>query len=541
MKNKILTLIFTLITSSILFAQATGDYRTASGGDPWDELIAGLGGNVDWEKYDGTSWVAADNSSDYLTTIPSGITVYINHPGITIISDAITIESGGKIEIAAGMDFYDAGKLTNNAGTGGIIIKANSSGVGQYKNKSDIQVTLQYYLSASSWHLIGVPFSGYSTTSTFDGAYLQQFDDSVDGNWIWNDEAGFDSSIAVGHGYSYWKSSGETYTFTGTADANDVKIDNIPNVDQGYVLLANPYICAVKYTEGWTLTNMSDDIYLWGEYGGSYGNYQAEDGHTIPTGSGFIMHTTASASLTIASADRVVSSTANPFKKETDNSQNYVRLVIENTNNNMADMLKLKFADNGTTNFDSEIDGEKIMGSEYSPDFYMLTDDDVAVSIKGIDANQASTVKLQLRPNVDATYRITATEFTFDTNTEILLEDLFTSSIMTVDKNLDYTFSSSASDMEDRFRIYVTPSANSIDNPNIEDQFKVFGSDNQLRILTGENNYKLMVYNLLGQKLVEKTNLQGNTELDLSTYKQKIVIVSIQTENQTISKKIQLR
>ena len=50
-----------------------------------------------------------------------------------------------------------------------------------------------------------------------------------------------------------------------------------------------------------------------------------------------------------------------------------------------------------------------------------------------------------------------------------------------------------------------------------------------------------MVYNLLGQKLVEQNNLQGNTELDLSAYKQKIVIVSLQTEEGLISKKIQLR
>ncbi len=54
-------------------------------------------------------------------------------------------------------------------------------------------------------------------------------------------------------------------------------------------------------------------------------------------------------------------------------------------------------------------------------------------------------------------------------------------------------------------------------------------------------NYKLMVYNMLGQKLIEKTNLQGNFSLDLSASKQKIIIVSIQTEKEIISKKIQLR
>jgi len=538
MKNNILTLIFLLTTSPILFSQVLGDWRTASGGEPWDELIAGLGGNISWEKYDGSSWVAADNSSDYPISIDN--TVYINHSGISILSDNITVNSGGKIIIAAGAGLYDGGKLTNNAGVGGILIKASSSAVGQYKNKNNISVSLQYYLSASSWHLIGVPFSGYSTT-IFDGAYMQQFDDADADNWVWNDEAGFDPSIAVGYGYSYWKDSSVTYDFTGTAESGDYTLSSIPYVDQGYVLLANPYTCALKYTTNWTLTNLVDQINLWGEYGGSYGTYQADDTHAIPTGAGFIMKTTATATLLIEADDRITTTTSNPFKKETDNSQKYVRLVIQNINNNMADMLKLKFADNSTSNFDTDIDAEKMMGSEYSPDFYMLTDDDVAVSIKGIDAYQASTVKLQLRPNVDATYKITAREFTFDATTEVLLEDLFTSTVMTIDENFEYIFTSSETDAEDRFKIYVTPTATSIDQPTIEDQFNIFGSDSRLRILSSENNYKLMVYNLLGQKLVEQNNLQGNTELDLSAYKQKIVIVSLQTEEGLISKKIQLR
>ncbi len=547
MKNRLLTLLFLLTSTTFLFAQTPkatqafvlGDWRTASSDAPWDELIAGFGGNLSWEKYDGSSWVAADNSSDYPTSIDH--TVYINNPGITIISDAITINSGGKIVIAAGADLYDGGKLTNNAGTGGIVVEASSSAAGQYKNKTDIQATISYYLSASSWHLIGSPFSGYSTSTMFTGAYMQQFDDSDADNWIWNDEAGYSASMTVGYGYSYWKSSAETYTFSGTADGDDVVLSGLPYLDQGYVLLANPYTSAVKYTTDWTLTNVADGIDIWGKLGGSYSHFEAADNEAIPLGTGFFMRTTATGSVTIAEADRITTTTTNPYKSTTDSPQKYVRLLIENTNNNMADMLKLKFADGSNTNFDITIDGKKMYGSEESPDFFIRSEDGIAASIKGISPVDVSTVKLQLKPNVDATYRISASEYEFDPTTEVLLEDLFTSQVMTVDENLNYTFTSTAADTEDRFRIYVTPSANGIEAPNLDNQFKIFGNDNQIHILSENTDYQLNVYNLLGQKLLEKTNLRGNTNFDLSSYKQKIIIVSLRSKEGVISKKIQLR
>lgn len=538
MKNKALYIVLLVFISNGLFSQSVGDYRTTVSAD-WSGALGGLIPDAGWEIYT----AGTPNYWDP-TSAPTSIssTVYIENK-VSNSSTSITINSGGKIIITPGNSLSTASLLTNNAGVGGIVLQADASGAGQLKHSNTLNGTVQTYLSASSWHLIGNPVDGSVNTSVFDGAYLQIWDEPT--GWIWNDEAGFNTTFARGYGLSYWLNSAKTYTYTGSLLGSDFPYTNLPysSAAMGYSLLANPYSCALKFSSTWNLpAGMEQSVQVWGAVSGSYTVIEDSDPTRIPSRAGFFVKTNASGQdFSIPVAETETSSTSNPYKSTEEDSRKMAKIFIQNTANEYADEVRFQFKENASQDYSVTTDISKIYGSAQSPDIFILTDDDKSVASKGISSNQASTLQMQLRPNVDATYKITVSAYTFDQNTEVLLEDLFTSKLMTIDQNLEYTFTSGEGDLESRFKIYVTPSANSTNQATLENQFKIYGSENTLRVLTTDNNYKLMVYNLLGQKLVEMTNLNGNSELDLSAYKQKIIIVSLQNDLGLISKKIQLR
>jgi|GEM_PF-2827078 len=528
MKNKIFTLLFTILSSGLVFGQSTGDIRTTTSGLWFDSI---------WEMYD--AGLGTWSSTSAPSTITSTVTILHD---VSILISTVTINSGGQLVIAPTGKLSTNIAITNNVGTSGLLVQASSSGSGQYQNAAAISGTRQTYITGNKWHLVGSPVNGTNTTTAFPGFYMQQYNES-DNTWTWNDDPGFNTTMSLGYGYSAWNSTSTTVTASGLFSASNLTISGLPHSGDGFSLLANPYICGLAFTSDWTRSNINNAIYIWDQSAGNYLAYNTGDSYIIKASQGFFMQSSAAgASVTIKAGARTTGSSANPVKSSNTDVPQIARLLIKNTANDASDMIKLEFNTLATTlDYNGEIDAEKMYGSDQSPSLFMLTNDDIPVSIKGLPLEQAATLKLELRPNVDATYTLSASDFTFDANTEILLEDLFTSTITPVNASLSYTFTSLATDSEDRFRIYVTPQANGVDQLPAEDQFNIFGTDYRLKVITDQNNYTIMVYNMLGQKLVQEENIQGNTELDLSAHKQKIVIVSIQTENQVISKKIQLR
>lgn len=543
MKNKIILSIILLFTSSsILFAQfVTGDIRTNNEG-AWNSAFLQV--ETDWEAYNSDSGLWTDVAA------PSTITtrVFINYDiKIGSGSSSITIGTGGQIIIApnASLRVENSGVLSNTTASK-IIIKADATGVGQlllYTGET-AAATQEVYLIKNKWHLIGSPFVG-TAVSAFTGNYLQKYNES-DNTWLYNYEPGFPTTFTKGYGFSAWRDASATYTMSGTSTASDKTI-SLPFsggvvANYGFTLLANPYTCGLKFTTAYDMTGLSASIAIWNQDDLNYNYYVGSNNYTIPIGAGFFVKANSTGqSFTMLASSRNYSNNSNPVKSSTEETISQLRLKVKNINNEYKDKILVSVASGVNKNYSPSFDFPKMFGSDEAPAFFIKTEDDVLLAVKGIDASETYSFNLQLRPNVETTYNLSADEFTFDSSTEVLIEDLFTSQILTVDLDLDYTFTSTASDSEDRFRLYITPSANGIDDLGLENKFNVFGSNYQLKILSVESDYTLMVYNLLGQKLIEQNKIQGNTSMDLSAYKQKIVIVSIQTTEGVISKKIQLR
>ncbi|MBN2236514.1 MAG: T9SS type A sorting domain-containing protein [Bacteroidales bacterium] len=540
MKNKIILSIVLLFSSStMLYSQyVNGDIRTNSAG-AWN--YAFLNTETDWEVYNSGSW------SD--VTAPSTITsrVFINHD-IAIGSGTvtpITISTGGQIIIATDASLRVLkGGVFSNSDVSKIIINADATGAGQLLlyTGENAAATQKVYLTANKWHLIGSPFAS-TPVSAFTGNYMQKYNES-DNTWLWNYESGFPTTLTRAQGYSAWRDASATYTLTGTSYAADVVVPLTFSggtvANYGFTLLSNPYTCGVRYTSSWDMTGLSSNIAVWNQISGNY-DYYGANAYTIPSGAGFFVKANSSGqSIKIAASSRSYTVNSNPLKNANEDIVQQVKLTVKNIDNDYLDRVLINVANEGAVNYVPSCDFPKMFGSDDSPALFIKTQDDVDIAVKGINSSETYSFDLQLKPNVDATYVITTSDFSFDAKTEMLLEDLFTSQIFTIDENLNYTFTSNASDIEDRFKIHITPTANAIAEPN-ENQFKIFGNNYQLSIYSEENNYKMTVYNLLGQKMTDYDNLQGNQSIDLSAYHQKIVIVSIQTENEIISKKIQLK
>src|ERR1700738_1313772 len=95
-----------LVMSSSVPAQSVGDYRSAATGN-WNATIT-------WERFDGTTWVAAvgtPTSADGVITIRSPHVVTISASGLSY--DQIVVDSGAQVTVAAAVTHT----LANGTGT----------------------------------------------------------------------------------------------------------------------------------------------------------------------------------------------------------------------------------------------------------------------------------------------------------------------------------------------------------------------------------------------------------------------------------------
>ncbi len=101
-----LALVGVFVMGSVAVGQTAGDYRSAATGN-WNSTST-------WERFDGSSWVAAvatPTSSDGVITIRNGHTVTISASGLSF--DQVVVDSGGQVTVASGI----TSTLANGTGT----------------------------------------------------------------------------------------------------------------------------------------------------------------------------------------------------------------------------------------------------------------------------------------------------------------------------------------------------------------------------------------------------------------------------------------
>jgi hypothetical protein len=120
-------------------------------------------------------------------------------------------------------------------------------------------------------------------------------------------------------------------------------------------------------------------------------------------------------------------------------------------------------------------------------------------------------------PEGGAEFTLEAFDFRFiDATFTIILEDMLTGTMLTLDENTSYTFSTEEAGMlEDRIVLHLNSTVGIDENENTH--FNVYAMRNQIFVEgTYNQTYEISVYNVLGQAVYFDSRLQNNQIIELS-------------------------
>ena len=494
-----------------------------------------------WTGTTSTNWNTASNWSPAAVptaganaTIPSAPVnqpQVNNDPGSPAICNNLTIQTGAVLTIAPGKALTVNNTLTNNTGTGGLIVQSDASGTGSLIHNSDaVDATIQRYISGSGtltdmqYHFVSVPLvtATASTSNLFLDSYLFDYT-QASGTWNALGSA-TTNNLDETRGYMiYYPGTSKTYSFAGQLNNGAFTALTSYTLGQGYNLVPNPYPSAIDWMgSGWTKTAIADATYIWpaGADGLStnYSSFVAGVGSNagtryIPAGQAFFVQATGSSPvLTMTNASRVHNAQA--FWKEGEQISDLLRIKAVAVHNQAFDELVVHFREGASANFDIDFDANKLRGGEDAPQFSSVAADNSRLSINSLPFSGGDIiVPLAFSLNTGSDVTLTASGMgSFYESTPIYLEDLTTNTITDLRVNPVYTFSHAAGDNENRFRLRFKGVTGTPEQP-ITTPGNIFISQGQLFVDVPSMNQlpaTLAVYDALGRQFSScKVTLNG--------------------------------
>lgn len=97
-----------------------------------------------------------------ILTLENGGSIDVRQDG------SLTIENNAELIVKPGATITSLGQLTNNAGSGGLLIESDVNGSGSVIiNNDGVNATVQRYLQGRTWHIISPPVEGQSLEDFF--------------------------------------------------------------------------------------------------------------------------------------------------------------------------------------------------------------------------------------------------------------------------------------------------------------------------------------------------------------------------------------
>jgi hypothetical protein len=450
----------------------------------------------------------------------------------------ITIQAGQSLNLNAGKWFTVYGTLTNNSGSGGLIIKSEPSGTGSLiHNSNTIQATVQRYISGDPepnnhyYHLVSVPLmqSGSIVSGLFSGSYMFQFNESAGTpNTAWTplgNAAGTPLSVNQGYRLYYPLSAGVTYNHAGELNNGTFEVPVYHTDDaHGFNLVPNPYPSAINWDagSGWTRPSLAGSIWTWKQNTGNYAAYvKGASTHSgtpyVPAGQSFFVQTTSNQSFSMNNNVRIHSNEL--FTKQSNAVENTLRLNIEA--NNYADEILLRFNDTATASYDPAWDALKLSGSAEAPQLSIVTDDSDKLSISSMPHNDGEIIiplHFTLSASGMATFTGSGME-TFDPLATIYLEDQALNKLNDLRTNPEYAFSYQAGSAADRFRLRISMLTSLPEKPGTMPG-TAFLSNGYLNLQVPEMDgqpAEIRIYNCMGiRMLFTEMLMQGIIQLPVS-------------------------
>lgn len=482
-----------------------------------DITLQGLGGPAS-STYTGTGdWNAEARWSN---GVPGASTTAIIEGEATVtgayLTNHLTIQSGGTLNIAPGGKLTAKGTLTNDAGTSGLVIQSTDAGTGSLiHNSNGVAATVQRYVSGGTiagkdpvnykYHLLSVPLAAdIQAGDAFENTYLWEF---APASQTWSGITSLTHPIAVNKGYlGYVDTENHTYSFTGNLFNGDftAAAETVTNGD--FKLVPNPYPSAIDW-ELVTKNGINNAIYFFNSATGNYVSYldAGLPGGTqyIPAGQSFFVQASqANPTVSFGNAARVHNSQA--FYKSGEQSyQDVLQISVATTN--AADETFIRFMPQASNSFDGITDAAKLQGFEGAPQLYTIADDFTALSINTMPtSNEAVIVPLAFELNYDTEMTLNFHYLeSFEASVDIFLEDLLTNAMIDLREVPAYTFSHVATNEPVRFKLHFAGVTSIEDQPGASTH-RIWTADGMLYVLLPDHEGEkidLDIYDLQGRQL----------------------------------------
>jgi hypothetical protein len=522
-------------SSWVLLASATAvnaatNQATFNGITGFSQFIIGKESpTASWAGNTSTAWSGSSNwSSGVVPTaacdiiIPSGTTFspIVNlAPASPAVCNNLTIQAGAVLTIASGKALTVNGTLTNNAGTGGLVIEAGGS---MLHNSDNVNGTVKTYLTGepfpanpnpcTMYHLVSVPLnpSNNSVSGLFSGGYLYGHV-PADNSWL-SLGTSTTNDLNEQNGFLVYYSANSTVSFAGPLNNGTfspvVTYLGLPD-NNNFALVPNPYPSKIDWNaaEGWSKNAIGASIWFFSD--GNYGVWNGTSGthgatQYIAPGQAFFVQTTAAIPvLSMTNAVRT-HETAVFFKNE-NTVENQLRVLA--TGNETADELLIGFKPDCSDIYNPQEDALKIYGSSGVPQIFTSAGETPLTINNLAQPTGPKTVAMSFECEKAGEYSLSFSQIeTFAAGIQITLVDELTNQTTNLSNQPVYTFIHNTGNAANRFKL-VFGGTIGINEPTAN-AGKMWIAGNTLFIsapkLTGQTGL-LEIYSATGQKMMSKT------------------------------------
>ena len=476
-----------------------------------------------------SSWHDIDNYQlGYIPDASCNLVIQLGSSPSPVISKNafchnLKIASGTSVTVNAGTSLTVTGSLSSS-GQGSLLLKADGAHgpSSLIHNTNNVPATVEsYFADLSKWYLLSPPIDNASA-SLFLGQYLDYWNEPT-GKWV--DITNQNIVLIPGKGYSLKKEVNNNISYLGNLNNGDVTISGLRRTSgtyAGWNLIGNPYPSVLAVDE-MSFGNITAAVSVWPHNGATYINYSKGTGGNsearyIQPGQGFMVQIPSgfdNQSLTFTNNMRThdgLGSLDKKLNKEEDFFPMLLKIVISGAEAKK-DETYIGFRELATKGFDSYYDVHKLFGAADVPHIfsYIITNDDEELAIQSFPQPQDSDIiHLGTRINDNGLYKLKFNGMSsFAANQAFVLLDHKTNKTYKIRRDSVIEFYHENSDDENRFDLLfkMTTGIEDIDE-NIDD-FIIYINNRRLYINHIEDLYDYIhveIYDILGQKLVDKTN-----------------------------------
>ncbi|WP_416945605.1 LamG-like jellyroll fold domain-containing protein [Xanthomarina gelatinilytica] len=297
-----------------------------------------------------------------------------------------------------------------------------------------------------------------------------------------------------------------------------------------------------------------------GDYDGSAQDGTKEPKRYIPVGQSFMVEVVGTGNIVLNNGQRA-------FKRESENESIFFRTQNNNNNSNTSEesvsntvaLKKIRFQltmDNGlgrellmafgnetTDNFDYGYDA--IATETFPNDLTLPINNEQAVILAYSDITPEKVIDLNFICEGNSAYHIKATKFEdFPENQDVFLLDIYTDTYHDLKLDTAYSFTSSAGEYNDRFKIvFQTAEAlNITDHEIAANSIYYLNSEHKIYVKNlNASVQNLTVMDVLGRTVINYNKLSAqelSNGVDVPTVSSGTYIISLSTQSGTVNKKI---